>query len=266
MKIALKLAVVCFSVALASCSKSADPSATSNTSLTMSASTASGKAIIYARSASINGRVSVDSTSGITFTDVKVNVRDIKFDFDKEDKHFREEEFKKDSAYSSDNDPKLKGPFIVDLMNAGSFVDQVVTTLNLPNATYERVRFKLVPDSASGDMLGKSILVTGKIDTIPFVFWHKRDANFGAHFYDSSTATDSTSVNTTGSTLNLAIHFELDKIFSALNGGVDLTKAVDGNKDGVITIDPNNTDGNKWIADQIMMLLVRHARCERHDH
>lgn len=268
MKITLKLLVVCLGVALmASCSQSADPSASSSTSLSMSASTANGKSVVYGRisSTTTNGRVSVDS-SAITLTDIKVNVRDIKFDFDKEDKHFREPEYKRDSAYSSDNDPKLKGPFIVDLMNAGAFVNQVVTTVNLPNATYERVRFKLSPDSVSGEMLGKSILITGKIDTIPFIFWHRRDANFGAHFYNSTTSTDSTTVNTTGSALNLAIHFEVDKIFNAFNGGVDLTKAVDGNKDGIITIDPDNDDGNKWIADWIMMLLERHARCERRDH
>jgi hypothetical protein len=153
-------------------------------------------------------------------------------------------------------------------MNAGSFVDQVVTSVNLPNKVFERVRFKLVPSSASGDMSGKSILITGKIDTIPFVFWHKRDANFGAKFYNSladSTSNDSTSISTNGATITLAIHLELDKIFNALNGGIDLHEAVDGNKDGVISINSNNDDGNKWIADKIMMLLVRHARCEKKD-
>jgi hypothetical protein len=190
-----------------------------------------------------------------------VNIRDIKFEFDKHDKHMEEEHFKKDSAYSDNDDAKLKGPFLVDLMNAGSFVDQVVTSVNVPNAKYERVRFKLVPSQVSGDMNRKSILITGKIDTTQFVFWHKRDANFGARF----SSNDST-VSTTGTAVNMAIHFELDKILSALNGGVDLTLAVDGNKDGIITIDPDDTDGNKWLADQIMMLLVRHAHCEKRDH
>jgi|GEM_PF-671023 len=266
MKIGLKLLTIVISIGLFSrCSKSADPSVTSSISLKMSASTSNGSNLINGRAASAsNSRLSGSATAGITITDVKVNVRDIKFDFDKGDRHFHEAEFKKDSAYSGDNDAKLKGPFLVDLMSAGTFVDQVITSVNLPNAKYEQVRFKLVPDSVAGDMLGKSILITGKIDTIPFIFWHKRNVNFGAKFNDHN-PTDST-LNTTGTAVTMAIHFELDKILNALNGGVNLTKAVDGNKDGVITIDPNNDDGNKWLADQIMALLVRHARCERKDH
>jgi hypothetical protein len=266
MKTGLKLCIVGLSVGLlGGCSKSADPSATSSVSVKLSASTASGSNVINGRiSSRADSRGSANSTTGITITDVKVNVRDIKFDFDRDDRHAHEPEFKKDTAYSGDNDPKLKGPFLVDLMNAGSFVDKVVASVNLPNAKYERVRFKLVPDSASGDMLGKSILITGKIDSIPFVFWHKRDVSFGARFSDSNPS-DST-LSTTGGAVTMAIHFELDKILDALNGGVDLTKAVDGNKDGIITIDPNNDDGNKWLADWIMMVLIRHAHCERRDH
>lgn len=264
MKTGLKLILICLGAGfLGGCSKSADPSVTSSVSLKLSASTTSGSSVINGRVGS-DSRLSASGTTPITLTDVKVNIRDIRFDFDEHDRHCHEAEYKKDSAYSGDNDPKLKGPFLVDLMNAGSFVDQVVASVNLPNAKFDRVRFKLVPDSVAGDMLGKSILITGKIDTIPFVFWHKRDLNFGARF-DDDAPTDSTLV-TTGAAVTMAIHFELDKILVALNGGVDLFMALDGNKDGVITIDPNNDDGNKWLADRIMMLLVHHARCERRDH
>lgn len=266
MKTGSKLFIICLCASfLGGCSKNADPSATSSVSVKLSASTTSGSNVINGRSsASSDTRFSVGSSSTITLTDVKVNIRDIRFDFDEHDRHSHEAEYKKDTAYSGDNDPKLKGPFLVDLMNAGSFVDQVVASVNLPNANYDRVRFKLVPDSVSGDMLGKSIMITGKIDTIPFVFWHKRDLSFGARF-DNDSPTDSTLV-TTGAAVTMAIHFELDKILVALNGGADLSLALDRNKDGVITIDPNNDDGNKWLADQIMMLLVRRAHCERRNH
>jgi hypothetical protein len=259
--------ILIFSVAIGlfvKCSNNSEPSTTSSISLKMSAATSSGNTLISGRIAGSGSRLAIDTTKGITLTDVIVNVRDIKFDLDEKDEHS-----KKDTvSYSEDDDIKLKGPFLVDIMNAGSFVDQVVTSVNLPNKVFERVRFKLVPSSASGDMSGKSILITGKIDTIPFVFWHKRDANFGAKFYNSladSTSNDSTSISTNGATITLAIHLELDKIFNALNGGIDLHEAVDGNKDGVISINSNNDDGNKWIADKIMMLLVRHARCEKKD-
>ncbi len=230
---------------LAGCSKSADPSTTSTISLKMSATTASG-------SPAINGRIATTTT---TLTDIIVNVRDIKFDFDHEDEHF-----KHDSSFIEDHDAKMKGPFILDLMNAGSFVEQVITTISIPNAKYEKVSFKLVPSTATGNMNGKSILMTGTIGSTPFVFWHNRDTRFGAKLADSTVLT------TNGAAVNLAIQLELDKILSAVNGGVDMSTAVDGNQDGTITIDPANDDGNKDLADAIMNHLVRHTHCKKeHD-
>jgi phosphomannomutase len=113
-----------------------------------------------------------------------------------------------------------------------------------------------VPSDEAGDMEGKSIYVAGKIDTTNFVFWHKRDANFSIHLTDSLFSSN-------GNNITLAINLELEKVLNALEGGVDLTEAVDGNGDGIITIDPDDTDGNKFIADRIMMLLVRHGHCGR---
>jgi hypothetical protein len=257
MKSISKVLVVLLSVVIFTRCSNNDPSATSAVSLKMSAATTNGSATINGRMIT-NGRSTTATT--VTLADVKVNIRDLKFEFDKEDRHFKEDHYKKDSCFNENDDVKLKGPFLVDLMNAGSFVDQVLTSVTLPNAQYAKLRFKLSPSTAAGDMEGKSILIKGKIDTTSFVFWHNRDANFGAKF------SDSTSLATSGAAVNVAIHLELDKILSALNGGVDLTQALDGNKDGVITIDPNNTDGNKWLADQIMMLLVRHAHCEKKNH
>jgi hypothetical protein len=260
MKSAAKVFMLLLSVGLFTrCSKSSDPAATSSVSLKMSAATTNGSATINGRVASASGD-RVSTTDSIALSNVMVNVRDIKFEFDKGDAHFKEDHFKSDSSYSDNDDTKLKGPFLIDLMNAGAFVDQVITTVNVPNAHYARLKFKLSPSAESGDMNGKSISIKGKIGVTDFVFWHKRDANFGAKF------SDSTALATTGGATNLAIHLELDKVLSALNGGVDLSKAVDGNHDGVITIDPNDTDGNKWLADQIMMMLVRHSHCEKRDH
>jgi hypothetical protein len=253
MKIVLNVLACAALLVLTKCSSN-DPSASSSVAVKMSAATTNGSTVI-------NGRVMIDgretASNSVTLSDVMVNVRDVKFEFDKDDPHFRDHKFQKDSCYNEDHDAKLKGPFLVDLMNAGSFVDQLLTSVNVPNAKYERLRFKLSTSTASGDMQGKSIMIKGKIDTINFVFWHDRDANFGAKFADS------TSLATSGSAATVAIQLELDKILSVLNGGADLTQALDGNKDGVITIDPNNDDGNKWLADQIMMLLIRHSHCEK---
>jgi hypothetical protein len=228
---------------LAGCSKSVDPSAGSPVSLSMTASSNStGKATML-------GRVAATTVS---LTDVQVSVRDIKFDFDAKDGHF-----KKDSTFV-DHDQKLNGPFVVDLLNAGSFVDQIITSVVIPNAKYQKVSFSLSPDTVAGAMLGKTILIAGTVDTTKFVFWHNGHARFGAHMVDS------TSLTTNGAAVNLAIQLELDKVLSVVNGGVDLTLAKDGNKDGIITIDPLNTDGNKHLADEIFFLLLRHAHCKRH--
>jgi hypothetical protein len=233
---------------LMSCSKSGDPAVTSNVSLTMSASTSNGKTTIGGRIATEGAR----TAAAVTLTDVVVNVRDIKFHFDDEDDHF-----KKDSAYNEDDEVKLKGPFIVDLLNAGAFVDQVITSVNIPNAKYEKVSFKLSPSTESGNMNGKSILVKGTFGDIPFEFWHNRKTNFGAKFSDG----DSTLVSS-GAAVDLAIKLELDKALTIANG-VDFSKLQDKNGDGTITIDPLDTDGNKKLADRIMSLLQRHAHCEK---
>ncbi len=235
---------------LTSCSTNTDPAVTTTASIKMSAVTTNGKTSIGGRVASSGSRI--DSVAIINLTDVKVNVRDIHFDFDHEDHHF-----KKDSAYTENDDAKLKGPFIVDLLNSGSFVDQVVTSVNIPNAKYEKVSLKLVSSTESGDMNGKSILISGTIGTIPFIFWHNERVRFGAKFQDS------TALSTSGGAVTLAIHLELDKIMAVANGGVDLRNAKDGNNDGTITIDPLNDDGNKELADQLMELLTRHVDCEK---
>ena len=226
---------------LTGCATNADPSATSNVAVTMSAATANGKT-------TVGGRVAVVST----LTEVKVNVRELSFDFDHMDNHF-----KMDSGYRDDKDSKLKGPFILDLLDVGTFVDQVIATVSIPNGKYEKISFKMSPSTVAGDMNGKSILIKGSIVSTPFEFWHNANAKFGSKF------SDSTALATSGGAVNLAIHLELDKILSVTNGGVDLSKAKDGNNDGIITIDPINTDGNKDLADAIMKLLTRRTHCEK---
>lgn len=242
------------------CTNNADPSATSTVSLKMSAATTTGKT-------TFSGRTEAAST--VELTDVKVNVREIEFEFDHDDDHFKKDScFNKDSDLSrmgmsghkggdDDHEAKLKGPFIVDLLNAGTFVDQVITTVEVPNAQYEKIKFKLSPSSEAGDMNAKSILIKGSVGGTPFTFWHDARARFGVKFADS------TSLAANGAAVTLAIQLELDKVMSAVNGGVDLSKAEDGNNDGTITIDPLDTDGNKELADDIMELLTRHARCEK---
>lgn len=241
------------------CSQNADPSATSTVTLSLSAVSTESQSLLSSKTASnAGGRTS--ATNAITLNQVTVNIRDIKFDYDSTDDHKgRHHHQPADSSYSGDDNYKLEGPFLIDLMNAGDFIDNVITTAEIPAGTYEKIRFKLVPSKVTGDMEGKSIFISGKIDTTDFVFWHKRDTKFGIHLTDSTFSSN-------GNNVTLAINLELEKVLNALEGGVDLSKAIDGNGDGIITIDPDDTDGNKLIAEKIMMLLSRHGHCGRRHH
>jgi len=263
MKNLTKIVMFCVGGFFVGCSTN-DPSATSSTSsvsLNMVAASSSSTSFLTGRTSSSGARAAVDSTNGATVSDVIVNVRDISFKFSDRDKHFCQASFQKDSSYSESNNIKLKGPFLVDLVHDSSFVQQVITSVDIPKASYEQVRFKLSPDTVAGDMKGKSIMITGKINNTPFVFWFNRDINFSTRFRSLSDTTALSSNNA-----QLTINFELNKIFNVFENGIDISKAVDGNKDGIITIDPNNDDGNGWIAYRIARALVMHGYCEREFH
>jgi hypothetical protein len=240
---------------VAGCSKNADPSGSTALSLKMSAGSVNGKTAMGARMAASGMRV--DAKDTVILADVKVNVQNIKFDFDRDDDHF-----KKDSAFDEGKDRRLKGPFIVDLMKDSAFVSEVIMKIAIPNAKYEKVRFKLAPSEATGDMEEKSILIKGTIGTKPFVFWDNARLSFSAKFPDS------TALATSVAAVTLAINLELDKIMEVANRGF-LSQAKDGNNDGTITIDRHNDDGNGEVAEKLIWLLEHHAihwEREREDH
>jgi hypothetical protein len=217
---------------LTSCS-SDDPSATGAVSVKMEASSSTG--------ATITGRTAATTV----ITDVKISLREVEFEIDKEDPRY-----KTDSIY--DEDVKLKGPFVVDLFESAAFAEQLVTTVNLPNGTYEEVEFKMHKNLEAGEMNGKSILIKGTINGTPFVFWHDTDEEFEIDF---ESATSDVVVN--GASTSLVINLQLEGLFSTVKGGIDLSQATDGDGDGVIEINPGSADndGNKDIADAIKNLL-----------
>lgn len=225
-------AVLFGALTLTSCS-SDDPSATGTVNVKMEATSSTG--------ATITGR----SAATTVITDVKISLREVEFEIDKEDPRY-----KTDSVY--DEDVKLKGPFVVDLFESAAFAEQLVTTVNLPNGTYEEVEFKMHKNTEAGEMNGKSIMIKGTIDGTPFVFWHDTDEEFEIDF---ETATSDVVVS--GNSTALVINLQLEKLFSTVKGGINLSLATDGDNDGVIEINPGSTDndGNKDIADAIKNLL-----------
>lgn len=223
--------VLLASTMLVSCNND-DPAATGTAILKMEASSSTGS--------TINGRIKTTTV----ITDFKVSIKEIEFEFDEEDEHF-----KTDSSFNED--VKLKGPFVLDVLEQNTFVEQLITTVNLPNARYEEVEFKLHKNTDVGAMNGKSVFITGTVDGKPFVFWHDTDEEIEIDFENAAT-----DLVVNGNTAALVINLQLEHLFSTVSGGVNLSLAKDGDGDGIIEINPgSDNDGNKELADAIKNLL-----------
>ncbi len=212
-----------------------EPAANGTVALKMTAASPTGSTISSGR-----------TNATTVITDIKISIREIEFEFDEDDSHFQT-----DSSF--DEEVKLNGPFVLDILDQNAFVEQLITTIDLPNAVYEEVKFKLHKNTDAGDMNGKSIMITGTIDGKPFTFWHDIDEALEIDFENA--ATDLT-IN--GNSTAIVISLKLDQLFSSVKGGVNLSLAGDGDGDGVIEINPGSTDndGNKDIADAIKNLLA----------
>lgn len=77
------------------------------------------------------------------------------------------------------------------------------------------------------------------------LFWHDFDEEIEIDFEDSA---QNFIINNDENML--VINFDLTGIIGS-NELVDLTTAVDGNGDGVITISPEDEDGNQQLAEQM---------------
>ena len=228
-----RMAVVLLTSTLFVACNNDDPAVNGTVNLRMNASSSTGS--------TINGRTKTTTV----ITDFKISIREIEFEFDEDDAHFTT-----DSSFN--DDVKLKGPFVLNVLEQTAFVEELITTVNVPNARYEEVEFKLHKNSEAGDMYGKSIWITGTIDGKPFIFWHDTDEEFEIDFENAAT-----DIVINANTASLAINFQLERLFSAVKGGVNLSMAADGDGDDVIEINPGSldNDGNQDLADAIKTLL-----------
>jgi hypothetical protein len=222
---------------LASCSDSATKAPFTKVSLSVQAMTTKGTTAIGGRIAMLTS-ARVDS-SFLELTDFKISVSEIEFEFDGNDEHFD----KNDSTYDGNDDNILKGPFVLDLLDNGNFVKDLVASLNVPNAKYNKVKFKLATvNDASSPMNGKSVYITGKYNGIPFVISDTSQEEFKIDFADPSNL-----LTASGNQILLDIKIHLDKVF----GAIDLSQFTDTDHDGVIEIDDDNNDGHHELADHI---------------
>lgn len=214
-----------------SCSDNA--STTGNVNLKATAVSTTGKT-------SLNGRVAATST--VVITDFKLNIGKIKFETDEEDDRH--------GIDPSHEDVKLTGPFLLDLLDTNRPLSQFITSLNVPNAQYEEIKFKFTKSLVEGEMLGKTFLIKGTINDIPFVIWSAEDTETELDFSDS---TKDFTVN--DNILNLNIKIQLDALMEKLTELSNLGQLVDNDKDGIIEITTGTDDGHSSLGRILKELL-----------
>jgi len=207
-------------------------------------SSSGGTLRIKAKATYLNptGRVASD----IVITSFKVNIRKIEFEVAEgsgngsdDDANGDSDGDNNDGVYNGDDEAELNGPWELDLLNQTA----PVTTVSVPNGTYEEVEFKLSPSLVTtSPIYQKTVEIRGTINGTPFVFWHNFDEDFSIDYEDASQ-----NLVIANGTYDLVFNFDLNQVLSQ----VDLNSAVDGDGDGVIEIGPDDTDGNNALATQL---------------
>jgi len=205
----------------------------------------------YTNPASKKG-VEVGMNSNVVLTSFKINLKEIEFklaesdgnddgndDGDDDSNDNGNGDNDNDGDYDGDDEVGLNGPWELDLLNQNA----PVTTVTIANGTYEEVEFKLNKSLVStSPMFNRTVEIRGTIDGTPFVYWHNFETDFEIDYED---ANQNLVVN--NNSFDLIFNINLDQVLSA----VDLSSAVDGNGNGIIEINPNDTDGNNALAQQI---------------
>lgn len=236
-----KTSILALLIVLAS-SCTNNPSTTGNVSLRASAVSSTGKT-------TTTGRV-VAST--VAITDFKINIGNIKFETDEEDDRHNEN--------PSHEDVKLTGPFLLDLLDPNKPLSQFITSLDVPNAKYEEIKFKFTKSLVAGDMEGKTFLIKGTINDNPFVIWSALDVELEMDFTDSS---KDFTVN--GGNLALNIKIQLDALMAKLALLANQGLLLDTDRDGIIEITTGLDDGHSTIGHLIKELLENETHLDDKD-
>lgn len=228
-------------LAISSCTN--DSSSAGNVTLKATAVSATGKTSLTARTA---------ATSTVVITDFKINIGNIKFETDMED-----------MMHDSDpkhEDVKLMGPFLLDLLDPNKTLSQVITSVDIPNAKYEEIKFNFEKSLVSGEMLGKTYMIKGTINDKPFMIWSDKDAELEMDFMDSS---KDFTVN--GNDMTLNIKMQLDALMAKLTLLANQGQLLDTDGDGVIEISTGFDDGHSLIGGQCRDLLENETHLDDKD-
>lgn len=182
--------------------------------------------------------VKTNNAADVVISSFKINTTEIELEFNEKDPHFTS------NPVATDID--LKGPFEIDLMKSGNLMETViVNNIDLPEAAYDEIEFKFDDNKlATSEMFGKTMLIKGTINGKPFVYYTNEEFEVEIEFENQILLDDARNSL-------LTVSFNLSGLFTTSLGGVDLSAAVDGNKNGTIEIYPSDTDGNKALASLI---------------
>jgi hypothetical protein len=230
-----------FALVMSSCSNNSS-STSGSVALKASAVSSTGKTSSTARTAA----------STVVITDFKINIGNIKFETDAEDKMHE-----KDPMHE---DVKLMGPFLLDLLDPNKPLSQFITAVDVPNAKYEEIKFMFAKSLVDGEMNGKTFMIKGTLNDKPFVIWSAENIELGMDFMDKS---KDFAVNDNNVGLNIKI--QLDAIMTKLTTLANQGLLLDTDGDGTIEITTGLDDGHTTIGHQIKELLENETHLDDKD-
>ena len=174
------------------------------------------------------------SNAAVVFTDFRISIRDVVFKNDDDI----------DSSLDTD-EIQFRGPYQLDLLNGTDALTETIGDAFVPDGLYKELRFKFHKDESlptTDKLFDRSIYIEGTIDGKPFIFWHDTSENLDLG--------RSTGVRVQNGSVNFTVQFNISQFLNSLHQ-IDLSQATDNNNDGMIEINPNDTDGNQSIAKEL---------------
>jgi hypothetical protein len=228
-------------LAISSCTND-NASSNGNVTLKASAVSATGSTSLTARTAA----------STVVITDFKINIGNIKFETDMGDMMYGNNPMHEDS--------KLMGPFLLDILEPGKPMTQIITSLDVPNAKYEEIKFMFQKCIVAGEMFGKTYMIKGTINNKPFIIWSDKDVELEMDFMDPSK-----DFTVGGNGMMLNVKMQLDGIMAKLTTMANQNLLTDTDGDGVIEITTGLDDGYTSIGDQCKDIIENETHLDDKD-
>lgn len=182
----------------------------------------------------------VNPYANVIFTDFRISIRQVEFKL----------------AGMTNSDPAdivFEGPFVLDLLNPGSILQQTIGSTNIQAGLYTAIIFKLHKTTDGGlvaletnhPLYDRSIYVAGTINGTNFAFHHDPSGELMVRNTNGFTIASN-------STTKVVLRFNLQSLLD-VDALIDLTSATDNSGDSFFDLSANSPDGdnNKSIADDL---------------